>query len=160
KSDLMMRYVTRFLMISGAETSIQRRGFPVAVACARDRVELIGQTFLFGYHAGLSLDDTKLASRLEDVQREYRGFAYEGAGMALALLDSLTPWRRRRRFEHFAAGAGADHIYMLHVGAGWAFARLGWPLRLIGRRFDPLLRWLVIDGYGFHQGFFRWRRYL
>jgi hypothetical protein len=25
---------------------------------------------------------------------------------------------------------------------------------------DPLLRWLVLDGYGFHEGFFHWPKYL
>jgi hypothetical protein len=27
-------------------------------------------------------------------------------------------------------------------------------------RLDPLLRWLVIDGCGFHEGYFSWRRYI
>jgi hypothetical protein len=49
---------------------------------------------------------------------------------------------------------------MLHVGAGWALARL--PRRVESNlyRFDPLLRWLVLDGYGFHQGYFHWRRFV
>jgi hypothetical protein len=25
---------------------------------------------------------------------------------------------------------------------------------------DPLLRWLVVDGYGFHEGYFGWPRYI
>jgi hypothetical protein len=47
---------------------------------------------------------------------------------------------------------------MLHVGAGWAYARLPWTRHRIERAFaksdDPVLRWLAIDGYGFHQGYF------
>jgi hypothetical protein len=49
---------------------------------------------------------------------------------------------------------------MAHVGAGWAFARL---CRNIGRplaRLDPLLRWLAVDGYGFHEGYFHCHRYI
>lgn len=53
------------------------------------------------------------------------------------------------------------HTYMLHVGAGWAVARVPWARRRFERAltsFDPLLRWLAVDGYGFHEGFFNWRR--
>ena len=49
---------------------------------------------------------------------------------------------------------------MLHVGAGWACARLPWLRRRIEkfiRKFDPVLRWLVLDGYGFHQGYFHFK---
>jgi hypothetical protein len=50
---------------------------------------------------------------------------------------------------------------MIHVGAGWAYARLPWlRIRLnhtIGR-LDPLLRWLAVDGFGFHEGYFAWAR--
>jgi hypothetical protein len=46
---------------------------------------------------------------------------------------------------------------MVHVGAGWAAARIPWIRRNFEgylRQFDPLLCWLAVDGYGFHQGFF------
>lgn len=38
-----------------------------------------------------------------------------------------------------------------------AAARLLWPS---SRRLDPLLLWLVHDGYGFHQAYFHTRRYV
>jgi hypothetical protein len=46
---------------------------------------------------------------------------------------------------------------MAHVGAGWALARTS--LRLAWRLgpLDPLLRWLMLDGYGFHAGYFHHR---
>ena len=47
---------------------------------------------------------------------------------------------------------------MMHVGAGWAMARLRRRLDRVLTRFDPLMRWLVLDGYGFHEGYFRWPR--
>ncbi len=73
--------------------------------------------------------------------------------MGLTLLDCLMPWGRRR-LDAFLAGPGADHTYMVYVGAGWALARL--KRRVDGplTRWDPLLRWLAIDGYGFHEGYF------
>ena len=43
---------------------------------------------------------------------------------------------------------------MSHVVAGVAIARLRGKLRLPRIGFDPLLGWLVADGYGFHEGYF------
>jgi len=37
-----------------------------------------------------------------------------------------------------------------------ALARLARRPNLFTSDFDPLLRWLVVDGYGFHEGYFRW----
>ncbi len=45
---------------------------------------------------------------------------------------------------------------MIHVGAGWAAARLPCKLGTTLRRLDPLLGWLAVDGYGFHEGYFHW----
>jgi hypothetical protein len=100
----------------------------------------------------------RLSTRLHTVDTELRGFAFEGAAMALTLLDHLMP-NNRGRFHRFLHGEGAPHSYMLHVGAGWAMARLPW-LRWRVNSFistlDPLARWLALDGYGFHQGYFYW----
>jgi|SRR5271157_3178903 len=75
-------------------------------------------------------------------------------------LDSLLALRRTNRFQMFLDGPGAAHAYMLHVGAGWAVARLPWLGGRLRSQFDPLLRWLALDGYGFHEGYFRFRRYI
>jgi hypothetical protein len=146
--------------LSPEEATFSRRGFRCHDATARDRLEQVGRTFLEGYHAALK--DTviaRLSARLECVEAEARGFAYEGAAMALSLLDALTPWRRDR-FRTLLEGPGSSHVYMLHVGAGWALARLPWRPIATLNRLDPLLRWLAVDGYGFHQGYFRWPEFV
>jgi hypothetical protein len=79
--------------------------------------------------------------------------------MGLALLDFLTPWRRNR-IHQFLRGAGQAHAYMVHVGAGWAWARLPVNVRRAGLRLDPVLGWLALDGWGFHEGFFHWPKYI
>ena len=79
--------------------------------------------------------------------------------MGLAMMDRLTPWRSQR-LNQFLAGAGCDHAYMLHVGAGWVWARLPLGFRRTQKRLDPLLGWLAFDGWGFHEGFFHWKKYL
>lgn len=146
--------------ISTDEATFRRRGFSVRDEAARLRLESIGGAFLEGYHASLEAEgDEPLAARLNLVEAELRGFAFEGAAMGLALRDFMRPWGRGR-LKSFLEGAGAAHVYMAHVGAGWALARLGRAGRRTLKGLDPLLRWLAIDGYGFHEGYFRWPAYV
>lgn len=106
-----------------------------------------------GYHA--TLDNSRLEAlipRLEQIPADLRGYAYEGAAMGLAGLGCVFPWNHT--LHEFIAGAGAHHIYMVHIGVGEALARLRQRPEKWLHRFDPVLRWLILDGYGFHEGFF------
>ena len=150
----------RVLGLSTAEASFERRGFVTGEDVARQRLEQIGVTFLSGYHA--ALEETgfvSLAQRLAEVEADLRGFAFEGAAMGLALLDCFTPWRKDR-WRTFTERLGQPHIYMMHVGFGWALARLRRSVTAHLTRLDPLLCWLVVDGYGFHEGYFNWPQYV
>jgi len=155
----MLPILNKLLSIDGREVTFARRGFSSAKSEVRERLEYVGIVFLIGYHAALQENHPDgLTEKLKRVELEYRGFAYEGAAMALALRDAIVPGSAR--LAEFMAGAGKQHIYMLHVGAGWAYARLPWLRRrmeTVIRRFDLLLRWLVLDGYGFHQGYFHFK---
>src|SRR5262249_24781329 len=90
KISLLGQARRRFLGLSPAEASFGKRGFLIGKEEAQQRLEQIGVTFLSGYHA--ALEETgflPLARRLAAVEPELRGFAFEGAAMALALLDCL-----------------------------------------------------------------------
>jgi hypothetical protein len=148
------------LGIAPDETTFARRGFRGGTPEVRLHLERVGQTFLEGYHLALEEAEPEALTRQLDaaVEREWRGFAFEGAAMALALLDHLTPWRRNR-WQTFVQGPGSAHVYMVHVGLGWVVARLPWLRRNVERttaRLDRLVRWLVVEGYGFHEGYFHW----
>ena len=150
----------RFLGLSPSEASFTKRGFLAGEDDARQRLEQIGITFLSGYHA--ALEETRfvpLARRLATVDGDLRGFAFEGAAMGLALLDCFTPWRKDR-WRTFTERLGESHIYMMHVGLGWALARLRRCVTQHLAQLDPLLGWLAVDGYGFHEGYFGWPRYI
>ena len=148
----------RLLTIADDEATFARRQFCCPDPRARAHLETIGKAFLLGYRAALEERHADaLGDRLDATPPEMRGFAFEGAGMAAALLDSLLPWRRR--FRTLLAGRGRAHRYMLHVGAGWACARLyRRPAPWVED--DPLLGWLAVDGFGFHQGYFRADKYV
>jgi hypothetical protein len=124
KVSLLGQARRRFLGLSPTEASFARRGFLVGEEKARYRLEQIGVTFLSGYHA--ALEETgfvPLARRLTTVEADLQGFAFEGAAMGLALLDCFTPWRNNR-WRTFTERFAEPHIYMMHVGLGWALARL------------------------------------
>lgn len=146
----------RLLGISLDEVSFLRRGFRGHDQPVRPHLELAGGAFVTGYNAALEDDRLEpLTARLDEVPAEQRGFAFEGAAMGVALLDFLQPWRRSR-FLDFYHGPGQPHCYLLLVGVGWAMARLPVSVGRTLARLDPLLRWLALDGYGFHEGFFHW----
>ena len=150
----------RLFGISPKEATFARRGFRETEAGVQQRLEKVGYTFLRGYHAALlGAEPEALGRRLSEVDPEFRGFAFEGAAMSLALLDQLTPWKRNR-LKAFLDGPGSAHIYMVHVGAGWALARLHRRVERPLAKLDSLLGWLVVDGYGFHEGYFHPRRYV
>jgi len=142
------------------ETKYVQRGFRGATEEVQTRLERIGAAFLGGYHAALEHDtQADLASALNSVELELRGFAFEGAAMGLALLDLLTPWRRERTGK-FLRDAGDSHAYMIYVGVGWVWARMSFGFRRRQKKLDPLLGWLAFDGWGFHEGFFHWPKYI
>lgn len=160
-----MRYLNQLIFGVGLEqTTFAKREFRSDDSVVRKRLEDIGRVFVQGYQAALNDAGLEaLRNELNCVAAEVKGFAFEGAAFGLALLDYLTPWGRHRRLGQFLAGPGANHSYMVHVGIGWAIARLPW-LRRNGmaclKHLDPVLRWLALDGYGFHEGYFHWPRYI
>ena len=153
----------RLFHIDERETTFRRRGFPSVSPIAQSHLESIGRNFLLGYHAAVDTDMfNSLTNSLDQVHSEYLGFAYEGAAMGLGLLDALSMIGNRSRWKEFVDGPGQPHKYVVHVGLGWVVARLPWlrsrPEKFISN-FDPLLKWLVLDGYGFHEGYFYWKKW-
>jgi hypothetical protein len=154
---LETRLRSTVLRIAPEETTFRRRGFYESDPVRQRHLELHGEAFVEGFNTALEeADADRLRAALGRLPAPRRGFAFEGAAMACTLLD-LLPLGGRDRLRRLRDGAGQRHRYLIHVGAGWAFARLRrrpWgPLEL-----DPLLRWLVFDGYGFHEAFFKPRR--
>ncbi|MDG4793445.1 DUF1702 family protein [Micromonospora sp. WMMD1082] len=149
----------RIMTPNVSETRVDVRGFHVKSPAAVERLETVGRSFLAGFGAAAATGRPEdIAAELATLSATFRGFAYEGAGMALAILDALPG--RSRHVRDFLAGPGADHVYMVYVGVGWAMARLPRFRWHTLHAPDPLLRWLMLDGYGFHQAYFHTRRYV
>ena len=150
----------RILTPDTSATKLDVRGFHRRSPDSQELLETIGRTFLSGYaYAAEAKETADAEDRLETIPARFRGFAYEGAGMGFAVRDGL-PLGGSGHVRGLLAGRGDAHIYMVYVGIGWAMARLPrfrWPAT---DGMDPLLRWLVLDGYGFHQAYFHTRRYV
>ncbi|MDN5899306.1 MAG: DUF1702 family protein [Brachybacterium sp.] len=113
-----------------------------------------------GYHAVLEGGDVEtVVARLGRFPKHMNGYAHEGVAMGLTAYDLFLP--NKSRLREFLAGAGDAHIYMSHIGVGEALAQLRRrPEPFLAKLEDPVARWLVMDGYGFHLGFFHPRRYV
>ncbi|SHK09628.1 Protein of unknown function [Nocardiopsis flavescens] len=149
----------RILTPGTEQTLVETRGFHSGDPRARTLIETVGHYFLAGYgHAAQTASPERTGPLLDAAPARFRGFAHEGAAMAFTVLDGLSP--RGGLVRAYMAGPGEPHLYMAHVGVGWALARLPRPLWPAVHTLDPLLRWLVLDGYGFHQAYFRTERFV
>src|SRR6266571_4552884 len=89
-------FLKRLLEISPEATNFAVHGFHSGDPSTREQLELSASTFVRGYHTALaSSSNAALASQLEQIDQGLKGFAYEGAAMALAMLDFFTPWQKR-----------------------------------------------------------------
>lgn len=148
----------RLLAVSEDELSFERRGWHCPDPNVRAKLETILRTFVAGSNFALAARDPDLVAHglVHAFDAHHVGFAFEGAGMAYALLDLASPWTDSR-LRAFTDGAGRDHDYLACMGAGLAIARVPWGTRLLNRYLDklddaPACR--LFDGFGFHQGIF------
>jgi hypothetical protein len=111
-------------------------------------------SFLEAYTMALDDDDAeRLAGRLALLPDLVRGFAYEGAGAALTILDRFRP-AGHSRFAALLRGPGAPFAVLLYVGAGLALARVSRRIEDDTRQIEPEMRWFPLDAYGFERGVF------
>lgn len=149
----------RIFLPDQSEVTFEKRGFKTTEATRQANLEKVGRKFLEGFEygmAGLSLAD--IESSLETVEPAFRGFSYEGCTMALAVRDGMR-LSGRHWVRDLLASRGANHVYMAYIGVGWAMARLPKVRWRAIEPHDPLLRWLALDGYGFHQAYFSTQKY-
>jgi hypothetical protein len=142
------------------ETTFARRGFPVTESARTVRLEAIPQAVVCGFEWGIDNRNLwELERRLELVEAELRGFAYEGAAMALTVLDAMAGGRGTRARD-LLRGPGLPHTFLTYIGIGFAMARLPRPLwkrvlpDLTGTPYYPTMSWLAVDGFGFDRAYF------
>lgn len=122
-------------------------------------VDAVERAFMDGYTAALTRADLELVGALAAMDPFFLAYAWEGAGMALAMLAVLG--------EDDSIGAVLDGLpevagLLLCVGAGVGLAKVGRtplevPVSVAGWAGDRAVD-LVADGHGFYTGRFEaWR---
>jgi len=142
-----------------ADVSFAGRGFPVTPSDATRRLEAVPQSVVCGFEWGIDTrDNAELETRLDLVEPEMRGFAYEGAVMARTILDALPGKGGRTRT--LLLGGARKHVFLAYIGIGFAMSHLPRPLwkgvlpDAPGLPYHPTMSWLAVDGYGFDQAYF------
>ncbi|NIL55904.1 DUF1702 family protein [Salinispora arenicola] len=148
-----------------AQVSFAGRGFPVRPSAATRHLEAIPQAVVCGFEWGIEGRDLwEVQRRLDLVDAEHRGFAYEGATMAFTVRDAI-PGGHRHWARDLLSGPAVPHTFLTYIGIGFAMARLPRPLwrsvlpNLTGTPYYPVMSWLAVDGYGFDKAYFdttRW----
>lgn len=146
--------------------SFAGRGFPARPGPAVARLEAVPQAVVCGFEWGADVKDLgEIVSRLELVEPEMRGFAYEGATMAFTVRDAMAGGRGGLT-RRLLSGPGVPHTFLTYIGIGFAMARLPRPLwrnvvpDLAGTPYYPAMSWLAVDGYGFDRAYFDTRRWV
>ena len=105
-------------------------------------------------------DFSQLAHKLNETAPEFIAVAFEAASMGLALLDQTTPWKKSR-WQTLLEEYGQAHVYSMHLGLGMALAKLDIAIdHDTLNSFNPLFRYLIVDGYGFYLGYFDAQKYI
>lgn len=148
------------------DVTFAQRGFAPSGPEVTARLESIPQAVVLGFEAGIEARDIQeIKWRLDLVEEELRGFAYEGATMALTILDQLLPYRRTSA-RGLLAGPAEPYLFLTYIGIGFAMRRLPrarWGAvlpDLDGSPYHPGLSWLAVDGYGFDLAYFAPRRWV
>jgi hypothetical protein len=118
------------------------------------KIETIKSIFLSTQQFYEVNNPTVLLEYLESIKPEFRSIGYESASMAIALNDfdkskELDIWLL------FALGPALTHKAQVHVGLGWAIAKLNLPFLTAVEQIEKKLYYRVADGCGYYDGFFR-----
>ena len=122
------------------------------------KMDAIQNTFLRVQDIFFEAPDWKRhVAELESADIEFRSIAYESASMSIAL-DDLKQGEQLTNWLQFLNEAAPAHDTQVHVGLGWAFAQtLKNPIAYLPE-LNPMMRYRVLDGYGYYEGIFRRRR--
>src|SRR4051794_8185430 len=119
---LGVRIRSRVLSIDVRDTTFEARGFEPGSPAAQAALEGHAAHFVLGFNEAVgAVDVADIEGPLAAVPPEQRGFAYEGAGMGLAVLDLLTPGSRDR-LAPLLPRHGQPPLYQIYRGARWGRA--------------------------------------
>ena len=124
---------------------------------ARKILRLSSNAFINGYNTALEVGLSHIVlSELKAFDINLRGFAYEGVGMGLIMID-YTSLGNESKFLKFVDD-NPNHTNLAHIGAGFAISVLNRNIETSLAPMAPMQRWWAMDGYGFYNGVFKWKQ--
>lgn len=131
--------------------------FPGPETEARKLLRLSSNAFISGYNTALEVGLSHIIlSELQAFDINLRGFAYEGVGMGLIMID-YTSFGKESKFQKFV-DENPNHTSLAHIGAGFAISVLNKDIEKSLAPMNPMQRWWAMDGYGFYNGIFKWKQ--
>lgn len=144
---------------------IARRAAPFAIRTEKGRqlVAQLGEAFLNGYNAMLTLDSSAgVAAEGARVAPHFRPFFFEGAAMGFLPRGYYARGFGPARAERELLAMSPDYLYLYYVGLGFWFGmrhpRRPAALQSLAEHLDRRYFPLCYDGYGFKVGFFDYPR--
>ena len=119
-----------------------------------ERISNARKSFVTGYQKALKASKKELPTLLNDMTGNSRGFALEGAAMAVTMMDELDKANQDLLATLLSKRQESERM-LCAIGIGWASARIRYPIQWFPASiFSKQEIQSIIDGYGFHQGFF------
>lgn len=140
------------LKIKPSQIDLVKKGFSVNSSEPQSQhLQSITNAFAVGFNSVIMCDK----SSFNQIELSQKGFYHEGSAMAFALTDCLF-LKRPSKFRVIQnIHEWPNFSYLKHVGVGWVFAKVPWARTFLFNKLDPVRRWLAIDGWGFHDAFFK-----
>ncbi|WP_396897614.1 DUF1702 family protein [Nocardia colli] len=155
--------IRRRMMIPVRAMDFEVRGFRSTDPDLRARLEGVCSSLLAGYNPVMRYGVPEPLEEIEKLDPDMRGFAYEGAAIACAMLDVLTLSRGRNVPTLLSSPTAQHYPQLTAIGIGLGLAQLrksGWGGLGEVDGLDPLVRWMAVDGRGFWGSFFHTTKYL
>lgn len=131
----------------------------ITASAIQQKMESIKSIFQQVQGIEISNDNWQVVfGQLNTTDAEFRSIAYEAAAMNAALKD-LEQGGELNLWLHLATSAEAvPHLTQIHVGLGWALAQQQVVPAPYLPQLNPIMRYRVLDGYGYYEGMFRRRK--
>ena len=116
-----------------------------------ERIDLVQAIFRDVLVRPLEDNLSELVTRLEECDPEFLSLAYEAASYKIAVGKDLSIWKE------FLLNYAKKHSVQVHIGLGWAAARMNTPIEELTEFVSSENIRYVMDGSGFYYGTFKKR---
>jgi len=136
-----------------------RRFRPSQEIVSNESLDCITNAFMTGHDISSEVGVDQLKHELALQPMLTRGVSFEGAGFGLALMD-FGESGDDSRVEQLLTEM-PEQKFVIQLGLGGALSHYDLSPNVVLQRmgkvksFDPFFSWLMFDGYGMHQGYFK-----